>query len=350
MKILDKYITREYLRLYFIFIFFFIAVFLLTDFFQSMGTLKKEARLLTLFEYYLFQIPFSFSLLSPLAAIISTLFVITYLGETYQIQAIQISGTSIKRIALPLLTTGMILSFVLLFLNQTLTFQTNQLAQKIKEENFLRTPRKEIQRNIFIHVPPSYLFYIRSFNPKEAKMENVLIYKGSPPFLLITAREGKWTGDGWIFFQGLEYLLKEKLEGISFDKKFLPLDKNPSYFTKKYFPPEKMNISELKKCIDEYQKGGFETLRLETELNFKFSYPFTNFVLLLLGIPIGLILRKGGRGASFALGLTISFGYYEAMALFKTLGKGGIISPCLAAWIPNFIFLIGGIYLFTRVE
>jgi len=219
----------------------------------------------------------------------------------------------------------MILSFVLLFLNQTLTFQTNQLAQKIKEENFL-----------FIHVPPSYLFYIRSFNPKEAKMENVLIYKGSPPFLLITAREGKWTGDGWIFFQGLEYLLKEKLEGISFDKKFLPLDKNPSYFTKKYFPPEKMNISELKKCIDEYQKGGFETLR--------------NFVLLLLGIPIGLILRKGGRGASFALGLTISFGYYEAMALFKTLGKGGIISPCLAAWIPNFIFLIGGIYLFTRVE
>jgi len=63
-----------------------------------------------------------------------------------------------------------------------------------------------------------------------------------------------------------------------------------------------------------------------------------------------LILRKGGRGTSFALGLIISFGYYETMAFLTTLGKGGFISPFLAAWIPNLIFLSGGVYLFTRVE
>jgi len=349
MKILDKYITREYLKLYFIFIFFFIAVFLLTDFFQSMTGLKEGVKLLTLIEYYLFQIPFSFSLLSPLAAVVSALFLITYLAGTHQIRAIQISGTSIKRIALPFLTIGIILSFVLLFLDQTLTFRANQLAQVIREENFLRAPKKEIQRNIFIHVPPSYLFYIRSFNPGEAKMENVLIYQTYPPVLIIT-KEGKWNGEGWTFSQGMEYPLKEELEGIPFDKKFLPLDEGPDYFAKKYFPPEKMSISELKKYVDEYYKSGFKTLDLETELNFKLSYPFTNLVFLLLGIPIGLILRRGGRGASFALGLTISFAYYEAMALFKTLGKGGIISPSLAAWIPNLIFLAGGIYLFARIE
>ncbi|MEA3485871.1 MAG: LptF/LptG family permease [Candidatus Aerophobetes bacterium] len=349
MKILDKYITRDYLKLYFIFIFFFIAVFLLTDFFQSMASLKKGTKFLSLVEYYLLQIPSSFSLLSPLAAIVSALFVITYLSGTYQIQAIQLSGTSIKRIALPLLITGMVLSFVLLFLNETLTFQTNQLAQVVREKNFLRAPKKGIQRNIFIHVPPFYLFYIRSFNPGEAKMENVLIYE-SYPHLLITAKEGRWNGKGWIFSKGMEYSLKGKIEGTSFDKKFLPLDEDPDYFTKKYFPPEKMNISQLKKYIDEYHKSGFETLGLKTELNFKFSYPFTNLIFLLLALPIGLILRKGGRGASLALGLTISFGYYEAMALFKILGKGGIISPCLAAWIPNLIFLAGGIYLFTRIE
>jgi len=234
-------------------------------------------------------------------------------------------------------------------LDQTLTFRANQLAQVIREENFLRAPKKEIQRNIFIHVPPSYLFYIRSFNPGEAKMENVLIYQTYPPVLIIT-KEGKWNGEGWTFSQGMEYPLKEELEGIPFDKKFLPLDEGPDYFAKKYFPPEKMSISELKKYVDEYYKSGFKTLDLETELNFKLSYPFTNLVFLLLGIPIGLILRRGGRGASFALGLTISFAYYEAMALFKTLGKGGIISPSLAAWIPNLIFLAGGIYLFARIE
>ncbi|GAJ04785.1 unnamed protein product, partial [marine sediment metagenome] len=108
--------------------------------------------------------------------------------------------------------------------------------------------------------------------------------------------------------------------------------------------------AELQRYISEYRKSGFKTLDLETELNFKISYPFTNFILLFLGIPVGLVLRKGGRGASFALGLLISFAYYEAMALLKTLGENGIVSPFLAAWAPNLIFLAGGIYLFTRVE
>jgi lipopolysaccharide export LptBFGC system permease protein LptF len=111
-----------------------------------------------------------------------------------------------------------------------------------------------------------------------------------------------------------------------------------------------MSVAELRKYIDEYEKSGFKTLDLETELNYKLSYPFANFILILLGIPIGLVLKKGGRGTSLALGLIISFGYYEAMAFFTTLGKGGFISPFLASWIPSLIFLTGGIYLFTRIE
>ncbi|RLE07004.1 hypothetical protein DRJ00_08845 [Candidatus Aerophobetes bacterium] len=350
MRILDRYITREYVRLYFSLIFFFVAIFLLTDFFQSVGSLKKSARFLFVLEYYLLQVPSLFSLLSPLAVVTSALFLITYLGTTHQIRAMQISGISIKRMSLPLLTAGLIISFSLLFLNQILVFKADQLAQKLKEENFVGTPQEKVQRNIFIHVPPSYLFYIRSFDPQEARMKDVLIYD-SLYSLLIIAKEGRWEKEGrWLFLQGVEYSLKGELKGTSFDKKLIFLDKDPSYFSKNYFPPEKMNLSELSKYIDECRKSGFETLGLETELNFKISYPFTNFILLFLGIPIGLVLRKGGRGGSFALGLLISFSYYETMALFKTMGKGGFICPPLAAWIPNLIFLLGGIYLFARIE
>jgi len=349
VRILAKYITREYLKLYFLFIFFFIAIFLLTDFFQSVGSLRKPAKFLVVSGYYLLQIPSVFILLSPLAAITSALFLVTSLGTTHQIRAMQISGISIKRMSFPLLAIGMVLSFSLLFLDQTLIFETNKLAQKLKEENFVGIPQKKIQRNIFIHVPPSYLFYIRSFNPQEARMEGTLIYNSSSPSLMI-AREGRWEEGKWIFSRGMEYPLKEELRGTYFDEKILFLDKDPSYFSKKYFPPEKMNISELKRYIEEYQKSGFETLSLQTELNFKLSYPFINFILLFVGIPIGLVLRKGGRGASFALGLIISFGYYETMALFKTMGKGNFVSPPLSAWIPNLMFLAGGIYLFTRME
>ena len=350
MRILDKYIAKDYLKLYLIFTLFFISIFLITDFFTSISNLKKEAAVSYVIQFYLLQIPYLFTLLSPLSAIISTLFLITHLGGTHQIQAAQIGGISVKRVVLPLFTIGLIISFSILFLNETLIFKANQRAQELKEENFLGPPKKEVQKNIFIQVPPCYLFYIRSFNPQKGEMENILIYKESSPNSIIIAKKGKWIEEEWIFYQGIEYSLNEETEGTSFYEKKLPIDKGPAYFSRKYFPPDKMSIRELGKYIDEYEKSGFKTLDLETELNSKLSYPFANFILILLGIPIGLVLKKGGRGTSLALGLIISFGYYQATAFFTTLGKGGFISPFLASWIPSLIFLAGGIYLFTRVE
>lgn len=350
MRLLDKYFSREYLKLYFMLIPFFITFFLLTDFFTSITNLKEEAKLLAVVQYYLLQIPHLFSLLSPLGVLMGTLLTITHLGGTYQIQAAQISGVAIKRIVLPLLTIGIIISFVILFLDQTLIFRANQVAQRLNQENFLGPPPEEIQRNIFIHVPPSYLFYIRAFDPKQSKMENILIYERSSPPRITVAKEASWVKNGWLLEQGMDYTLGQELEGISFEKRFLPLDKGSDYFSKKYFPPEKMNIAELNRQINEYRKSGLVILDLEAELNFKISYPFANFILLFLGIPLGILLRKGGRGASFGLSLIIGFGYYQTMAFSKILAKSGAISPFVVAWLPNFIFLAVGIYLYTLIE
>jgi len=349
MKILDKYLGKEYLKLYFIFVLFFIAVFLLVDLFQSMDNLNKEAKILEVIQYYLLQIPFLFSLLSPLGTIVSVLFVIAYLEKTLQIQALQVSGISMRRSFLAILTIGVVLSFSILLLNQTLTFEANKVAQRLKQENFIGRVQKGVQRNIFIHVPPSYLLYIRSFDLEKARMENVLIYKESSPSSLIIAKEGEWNGKRWIFYEGRDYLMNGE-KGTYFDKKILPFSYEPSYFSKKYFPPDKMNIAKLRNYIDEYRKSGFKTLNLETEMNFKFSYPFATFILLFLGIPVGLILKRGGRGASFGLGLIISFAYYEAMVLFKILGREGIVFPLFAAWIPNLIFFAAGVYLFIYLD
>jgi len=348
MKILDKYLSKEYLRLYFIFILFFIAIFLLVNLFQSIDNLSKEANILEVIKYYLLQIPFLFSLLSPLAAIVSVLFMITYLGKTFQIQALQVNGISTKRSFLAILTIGIIISFFILLLDQTLTFEANKVAQRLKRENFVGRVQKGVQRNIFIHIPPSYLLYIRSFDLEKAKMENIMIYKESSSPSLIIAKEGRWNGKGWIFYEGRDYLINDELRGTYFKEKILPFSCKPSYFSKKYFPPDKMNIAELKKYIDEYHKSGFKTLNLETEMNFKFAYPFATFILLFFGIPMGLILKRSGRGASFGLGLILSFAYYEAMVLFKILGREGVIFPLFAAWMPNLIFFAGGVYLWIK--
>jgi len=180
-------------------------------------------------------------------------------------------------------------------------------------------------------------------------MEDVMIYKNSSPPLLIIAKEGIWKEGVWVFREGIEYVLKEIPEGKRFIKKILGLKKEPRFFTRTYFPPEKMNISTLTSYIQEYKKGGFETSDLETELQFKISSPFANFILMFLAVPLGIILKRG-RGASFAVGLLLSFGYYETMAFFKALGKIGAADPFFSAWITNFLFILVGIILLWKME
>ncbi len=350
MRLLDKYLSREYLKLYALLVPFFIAFFLLTDLFTSISNLKEGAEFGTVVQYYLLQIPYLLSLLSPIGVLMATLLTIGHLAGTFQIQAAQISGIPVRRIVLPLLTIGIISSFVILFLDQTLIFRANQVAQRLKQENFMGPPPGEIQKNIFVQVPPSYFFYIRAFDPKQGKMENVLIYERVSPPRITAAKEASWVENGWLLKQGTAYSLGKELEGTPFEEKFLPLDSDPAYFSKKYFPPEKMNIPELNRQVDQYRKSGLEILDLETELNFKISYPFTNFILLFLGVPLGMLLRKRGKGASFGLSLIVGFGYYQTIAFFKVLAKSGAVSPLVVAWLPSFVFLAVGIYLYTLLE
>ena len=111
-----------------------------------------------------------------------------------------------------------------------------------------------------------------------------------------------------------------------------------------------MSLSLLKRYISEYKLSGFNTQDLETEYHFKYVYPLSNLILIFFGVSLGVILKRGGRGASFALGSLLGLAYYEAMALSKAVGKAGTLPPFFAAWVPGLVFLGGGIYLFLRME
>jgi len=349
MRILDKYITKGFLRYYVLFTLFFVAIFVLTEFFTSLSSLKKEASILQVTFYYILQIPYLWVVLSPLSVIISALFTTSYFGSTNQLQAIQISGISVKRATLPLFTAGLIMGFSILFIENTLVYKVNQISYEIKRKNFVELPEAKVQKNIFIAIPPDYVFYIRSLKVEEGIMQDILIYKNSQPRTFTSATKGVWKENIWVLYEGKTYILNKQPKEESFIRKIIPVSKEPRYFTRTYFPHEKMNISELTRYIEEYRKSGFKTEELETELQFKVSSPFANFILMFIAVSLGVILKKG-RGASLAVGLLMSFGYYETMAFFKILGKNDVVDPLLSAWIPNVLFLIAGIYFLYRME
>ena len=349
MRILDRYIIRQFLRNYVAYALFFAAIFLLTELFTSVGSIGEDTQLLKVVTYYLLKIPSLFILLSPLSAVISGLFTASHLGSTNQLQAIQVSGVSMRRALLPLFLVGVVISLAVVFADNTVVYQANKKGIEIRRESLAGVSEPVIQDNVFIAVPPGYVFYIRSLDVEQETMSDVLICEYGEQPRIVFASHGHRAEGGWVLTDGKAHTLSEEPNSTAFSSFFLPVDKAASYFSQSYFPPSEMSFFRLQQLIAEYRASGFDARSLEMELQTKLAYPFGTLVLIVAALALGVILRRG-RGASLAVGLLMGFGYYQLAAFTKSLGVTSVVSPIFVAWLPNLLFLAVGVYLVYRMD
>src|SRR3989339_899446 len=87
----------------------------------------------------------------------------------------------------------------------------------------------------------------------------------------------------------------------------------------------------------------------KTELFLKYSIPLTCFVFALIGIPFSLPSPRTGRTWGLIVTIVFMFTFYVFASVFRSLGRGGILSPLAAAFTPQLTFIvIGGILLFRE--
>jgi LPS export ABC transporter permease LptF/LPS export ABC transporter permease LptG len=86
------------------------------------------------------------------------------------------------------------------------------------------------------------------------------------------------------------------------------------------------------------------------EFHRRLALPTSCLVLALVGIPLGLSSKKGGKSMGFVLTITLVFLYYFISLTGISLGRGGKIPPGAGVWAANAIFLVAGLVLLYRVE
>ncbi len=86
------------------------------------------------------------------------------------------------------------------------------------------------------------------------------------------------------------------------------------------------------------------------EFHRRLALPTSCLVLALVGIPLGLSSRKGGKAMGFVLTILLVFGYYLISLFGISLGRQGKLDPGLAVWTANFVFFIAGVLLLRRVD
>jgi LPS export ABC transporter permease LptF/LPS export ABC transporter permease LptG len=86
------------------------------------------------------------------------------------------------------------------------------------------------------------------------------------------------------------------------------------------------------------------------EFNRRFALPTSCLVLALVGIPLGLSSKKGGKSTGFVLAILLVFAYYSASLVGVSLARQGKLSAGFGVWLANILFFLGGAFLLWRAE
>ena len=129
----------------------------------------------------------------------------------------------------------------------------------------------------------------------------------------------------------------------------MDIKETPDDFLKQRIKVSSMNIKQLNEYIKKFSKSGATKAlnNFRVDLYQKIAFPFANFVVILVGLPLAIMIRsrKGMTFTSLGIAIGIGFLYYVLESLFIAFGKGGMLPPLLAAWSTPIIFT--GIALFV---
>jgi len=86
------------------------------------------------------------------------------------------------------------------------------------------------------------------------------------------------------------------------------------------------------------------------ELHRRFSWPAACLVLMLVGVPLGLSSKRGGKGTGFVITIFLVFLYYVLSAVGVALARDGKLSAFTGVWGANLLFTAAGVLLIQQLS
>ncbi|MBU0763985.1 MAG: LptF/LptG family permease, partial [Bacteroidetes bacterium] len=298
------------------------------------------------FEYYLNFIPYFANLFSSLFIFISVIFFTSKLTANSEIIAIMSSGVSFKRLMIPYLISALVLALLSFFLSNFIIPQAN-IRRLEFEETYIRNPYRNFDINIHKKIAPDVFIYMESYNARskigykfsmETFENKELKSKLVSDFIRWDTIVHKWKINNY-YIRHFVDSTKEIIEkGRETDTVLSIL---PEDFERRESVVETMDYSDLNAFIDEQVAQGADNI--ETFLIEKYrriAFPFSTFILTIIGLTLSIRKSKGGTWLHIGIGLLLSFSYIMFMQISTQFAINGGASPAFAVWVPNIIFSV----------
>ncbi|MGQ0563232.1 MAG: LptF/LptG family permease [Gemmatimonadota bacterium] len=354
-RVLDRYVTREFLRLFTLFVIAAPMLFVLGDLTDNID--RYMDRGLTLDKIglgYVYQFPLFMLYSFPIAALIATIFTVGNMTRHSEMAAAKAGGISFFRVLAPLPMLGILLTVAAIGLSEVVPVAEQARARVHGEKRGDRQARQD-----FVYRSRDGSAYaVRYLNVEAGRIDGLTIHRQGDevenPTVSIIADEAVYdekTGT-WTLMNGYERRLMGpgKETGSAFAEKQAILRETPQQLLAEPLEPEEMRYQELGEFIETMQRSGIEPRDLMVERAQKIAIPVATLIIILFAAPLVNKSQRGGPayGIGIALGITVM--YLMAFRLSAAAGATGALPTTLAAWLPNAILLVASGALLTRVR
>jgi lipopolysaccharide export system permease protein len=355
LSIIDRYIIQKFLGTFFYAIILIVTISCIfdlsehiDDFFEHKSAFKD-----VVIHYYLNFIPYFTILFSPLIVFISVIYFTSRMAYNTEIVALLSNGMSFNRLLRPYMLAAFFIAVMTYTINSFILPYANTVRNEFMDRTFRTGPKNYNERNIHKQIMPGMYIYMESYSVSanvgykfsiEKFEEGKLVSKLLSDYIQWDANKKKWT----IRFYYIRdyYGMKEKIrEGARLDT---TLNLRPGDFAIRedsYF--ETMTMKKLNNYISDLKMQGTESVAIyQVEKYKRLAFPFSTFILTLIGVTLSSRKVKGGIGMHIGAGLGLSFSYIFFMQFSSQFAISGSLPPLLAAWTPNLIFGLSIILLY----
>jgi LPS export ABC transporter permease LptG/LPS export ABC transporter permease LptF len=366
MRILTRYILREIVSHALLGGVLFTFILYMRDLGRILAlVVHNSSSLISVLKIFLFMLPNTLVVTIPMAVLVGILLGLSRLAADSEITAMRASGIgvlSFVRIAGIIAILGMIAG-----LANSLYCAPLASAALIRMRDSLATQQAsyEIQPRVFYEDFKDYVLYVEEVKAGTgvANWRNIFLADLSDPGSLRIISAGQAT-----VVNDQESVLRMRLrDGVehetdaaqpnqytvsTFAATDLPLplsDKDETHLGRSDAPILAVRSSELlARSLGTAAKTPEGKAAL-IELNKRLSYPAACLVLMLVGVPLGMATRRGGKSAGFVLTILLVFIYYFLSILGVALARQGKIPPFAGVWLANIVFGVGGIVLLRQM-
>ncbi len=355
MRLLDRYVIRNFLQVYFYCIAGFISIWLIFDVSDNISTfIDQHVGLRLVIRYYATQLPQVLIILLPVSLLLSLLFTLGRMSRANEIVSMLTAGVSLLRVLRPLIGIGLLTVAATMALNYSLAPHA-ELARKMFISEVQARPGRYIQGQIFRNRTDSRTWFVQNFLPRSNTFNNVQVLQQDANDNIVT----NYVATRAFYRPETKTWELENVKVVHYDHAGNILDEQiyPSLKIEHWSETpfrlgsaneraEFLSLPELREYL-RFNSDFPPTLLapFRTHLQYRLALPWTCFVVVCIAAPLGIGYSRRGVLSSVAAAVFLVFSMNFLVHLFLALGEGYRVPAWIAAWTPNILFMAIGLYL-----